>query len=102
MEHGSTLSLEEKVAPTFHRQATLSGLLAACPDCPSVRPSVLQLLGLTATLLRWGDSHGSPHPVGGLETSPLAADPLGPEDRSRDKDLVSVRGGGTGGTDGSV
>lgn len=26
MEHGSTLSLEEKVTPTFHRHTTLSGL----------------------------------------------------------------------------
>lgn len=40
MEHGSTLSLEEKVAPTFHRHATLSGPLPACLVCPSVRPSV--------------------------------------------------------------
>uniref|UniRef100_A0A8C2ZUM3 XK-related protein n=1 Tax=Cyclopterus lumpus TaxID=8103 RepID=A0A8C2ZUM3_CYCLU len=29
-ERGSTLSLEEKVTPTFHRHATLSGLLKIC------------------------------------------------------------------------
>lgn len=47
MERGSTLSLEEKVTPTFHRHATLSGLfaiflllsaclfvfLSVCPKC---------------------------------------------------------------------
>lgn len=35
MERGSTLSLEEKVTPTFHRHATLSGLFTI-----TVRPSV--------------------------------------------------------------
>lgn len=102
MEHGSTLSLEEKVTPTFHRHAMLSGLLPACLVSPSFRPSLLQLICLSGNLFRWGDSYGSPYPVGGLETSSLAADPLGPENRSCNKDLVSVRGGGTGRTDGFV
>lgn len=44
MEHGSTLSLEEKVTPTFHRHATLSGLPPACLVCPSSRLSLLQLM----------------------------------------------------------
>lgn len=39
MERGSTLSLEEKVTPTFHRHATLSGLFTITvrlPVCLSV------------------------------------------------------------------
>lgn len=31
MERGSTLSLEEKVTPTFHRHATLSGVFGIPP-----------------------------------------------------------------------
>lgn len=102
MEHGSTLSLEEKVTPTFHRHATLSGLLLACLVCPSFLLSLHWLICLTGDPIRWRDSDGSPDPMGGLETSPLAADPLGPENGSCNEDLVSIRGGGTGRTDGFV
>ena len=57
---------------------------------------------LTGAFIRWGHSDGSPCPMGGLEASSLAADPLGPENRSCDEDLVNVRGGGPGRTDGFV
>lgn len=40
MDRGSTLSLEEKVTPTFHRHATLSGLLSVCL---SLHPSLYLL-----------------------------------------------------------
>lgn len=47
MERGSTLSLEEKVTPTFHRHATLSGLstIICLSACLSV--SLSQILWLS-------------------------------------------------------
>lgn len=50
MERGSTLSLEEKVTPTFHRHATLSGLFAIfllLSACLCVSLSVLNVVVLT-------------------------------------------------------
>lgn len=52
-------------------------------------------------LRRW-DPHGSPYPMGGLETSPLAADSFSPEEWGCGQNLVGLWRRGAGRTDGSV
>lgn len=70
------------------------------PPCMSVRPSFLNAAAMTKR--RWRHSDGSPHPMGGLETPPLAADSLGLEDRRHHEDLVSLRRGRSGRSDGPL
>lgn len=93
MEHGSTLSLEEKVTTSFHRHAKLSGGSFYTLSRPTVAlPHVctVYVRRHNELISRWWDPHGPPSPVGGLEASPLAAHSLGAKNWRCIEDLVSL------------